>query len=196
MPGTVGFIGLGDMGGPMALNLVKRGFSLVVHDIDPGEGRAAGAARGADGGGVARGRGGRGRSDDLHGGDHRAGRGGHRAASAASSTGRGPGHIVACMSTIDPFVARRLGEQLAARGIAMLDAPVSGGTERAASGELSIIAGGAAETFAACHDLFRAMGTNVFHVGGLGPGAGHEAREQHAGPGQHGRRGRGARARA
>jgi 3-hydroxyisobutyrate dehydrogenase-like beta-hydroxyacid dehydrogenase len=80
------------------------------------------------------------------------------------------GHIVACMSTIDPFVARRLAEQLATRGIAMVDAPVSGGTERAASGELSIIVGGAAETVAACQDLFRAMGAKVFHMGGLGQG--------------------------
>jgi 3-hydroxyisobutyrate dehydrogenase-like beta-hydroxyacid dehydrogenase len=52
----------------------------------------------------------------------------------------------------------------------MLDAPVSGGTERAQSGELSIIGGGAAETFEACRDLFKAMGTKIFHVGGLGQG--------------------------
>ena len=50
----------------------------------------------------------------------------------------------------------------------MLDAPVSGGTVRAQSGELSVIAGGAAETFAACEDLFRAMGRLSFHVGALG----------------------------
>jgi 3-hydroxyisobutyrate dehydrogenase len=81
-----------------------------------------------------------------------------------------PGHVVACMSTIDPLAARRLGEQLAAKGIAMVDAPVSGGTERAASGELSIICGGPADTVKACDDLFRAMGRNVFHVGGLGQG--------------------------
>jgi 3-hydroxyisobutyrate dehydrogenase len=81
-----------------------------------------------------------------------------------------PGHIVACMSTIDPLVARGLGEQLAARGIALVDAPVSGGTERAAAGELSIIAGGAVDTVKACDDLFRAMGRNVFHVGALGQG--------------------------
>src|SRR5262245_62531633 len=74
------------------------------------------------------------------------------------------------MSTIDPFVARRLADQLAAQGIAMVDAPVSGGTERAASGELSIIVGGAPETVAACKDLFEAMGKNVFHVGALGKG--------------------------
>jgi 3-hydroxyisobutyrate dehydrogenase-like beta-hydroxyacid dehydrogenase len=52
----------------------------------------------------------------------------------------------------------------------MLDAPVSGGTERAATGELSIIAGGDKQTFDACRDLFAAMGTNLFHVGGLGQG--------------------------
>jgi 3-hydroxyisobutyrate dehydrogenase len=74
------------------------------------------------------------------------------------------------MSTIDPLVARGLGEQLAARGIALVDAPVSGGTERAAAGELSIIAGGAVDTVKACDDLFRAMGRNVFHVGALGQG--------------------------
>jgi len=84
--------------------------------------------------------------------------------------GAARGHIVASMSTIDPFVARRLADALAARGIAMVDAPVSGGTVRAASGELSIIVGGAKETFDACQDLFRAMGENIFHVGGLGQG--------------------------
>ena len=81
-----------------------------------------------------------------------------------------PGSIVACMSTIDPFVARRLAERLAAKGVAMLDAPVSGGTERAASGELSIIAGGPRDAYDACRDVFLAMGTRLFHVGGSGQG--------------------------
>ncbi len=81
-----------------------------------------------------------------------------------------PGHILVCMSTIDPLAAKRLGALLEGRGIAMLDAPVSGGTERAATGELSIIVGGAKPTFDACQDLFRAMGKNLFHVGTLGQG--------------------------
>src|SRR5262249_57544467 len=80
------------------------------------------------------------------------------------------GHIVISMSTIDPLVARRLGDALAARGVAMLDAPVSGGTERASSGELSVIVGGAPETFEACRDLFKAMGSRIFQVGGPGQG--------------------------
>src|SRR5207237_9700799 len=87
-----------------------------------------------------------------------------------STTRAQSGSIALCMSTIDPFAARRFERRLAERGIAMLDAPVSGGTVRAKSGELSIIVGGAAETYAACEDLFRAMGKNLFHVGALGHG--------------------------
>ncbi len=168
MPGTVGFIGLGAMGGPMALNLVKHGFSLVVHDIDP----AKGALWGTRGAKLA------GSGEEVAAQVERticmvettAQAEGVIAGEHGIIRGARPGHVVACMSTIDPLVARRLAEQLAARGIAMLDAPVSGGTERAASGELSIIVGGAAETVAACQDLFRAMGAKVFHVGGLGQG--------------------------
>jgi 3-hydroxyisobutyrate dehydrogenase len=168
MAGAVGFIGLGAMGRPMALNLVKHGFPLVVHDIDPAKVeplRQKGATV----------------ADSPE-----------RVAAATARTicivettaqaeavitgergiirSAGQGHIVICMSTIDPFVATRLGQELATRGITMLDTPVSGGTERAITGELSIIGGGDAETFEACRDLFKAMGTKIFHVGGLGQG--------------------------
>lgn len=168
MPGTVGFIGLGAMGGPMAQNLVKHGFSLVVHDVDSAKAelwRTRGATVVASAAEVAA------RVE--------------RTISMVETTAQAesvisgeqgiiatarPGHIVVSMSTIDPIAARRLAERLAVKGIAMLDAPVSGGTERAASGQLSIIVGGAPETVAACQDLFRAMGANVFHMGGLGQG--------------------------
>lgn len=168
MPNAVGFIGLGNMGGPMALNLAKNGFALVVHDIDPVkvERLRARGAKVADS------------AKDVAAASARTIvmvettaqaesviAGAHGIIQAAGS-----GHIVICMSTIDPFAVRRLGVQLAARGIAMLDAPVSGGTVRAASGELSVIAGGAADTFEACRDVFKAMGTNLFHVGDLGQG--------------------------
>ena len=63
------------------------------------------------------------------------------------------------MNNLDPDVAER-----------PEDLVVYGGTGRAASGELSVIAGGARETFDACRDLFEAMGTRLFHVGGLGQG--------------------------
>ena len=74
------------------------------------------------------------------------------------------------MSTIDPFAARSLADRLKEKGIAMVDAPVSGGTGRAQSGELSVIVGGDKEVVARCEDLFAAMGNRTFHVGPLGSG--------------------------
>jgi 3-hydroxyisobutyrate dehydrogenase-like beta-hydroxyacid dehydrogenase len=168
VPGAVGFVGLGNMGRPMALNLVEHGVPLVVHDIDPAKVEPL-RARGAT----------------VVDSPERVGAASERSICMVETTAQAeaviagergvirtarPGHIVICMSTIDPLAARRLGETLAARGIAMLDAPVSGGTERATSGQLSIIAGGEAATFEACRDLFQAMGTHLFHVGPLGAG--------------------------
>jgi 3-hydroxyisobutyrate dehydrogenase len=168
MADKTGFVGLGAMGGPMARNLLKAGFPLVVRDIDPRKVQAL-AEAGAE---VA-----------------------HSAEAVARQCARsicmvettaqaeeviaGPegfaagasrGHVVVCMSTIDVTAVRRMGEALAARGIALLDAPVSGGTTGAEAGTLSVIVGGPRETFAACEDLFRAMGRNVFHMGELGGG--------------------------
>ena len=163
--GHVGFIGLGAMGVPMALNLLKNGFRLVVHDIDAAKvdtlvARGAGKGDSADAVAAAT-------SRTIVMVETTA-----QAESVIAGIRRGAkrGHIVACMSTIDPLVARRLAGELNADGIAMVDAPVSGGTERARSGELSIIVGGEAGTVDACRDLFQAMGARVFHVGGLGQG--------------------------
>jgi len=168
MAGVVGFIGLGNMGRPMALNLAIQGFSLIVHDIDPAKIEPL-RARGAT---VAE-------------SPERVAVAADRTISMVETTAQAEaviagergiirsaksGHIVISMSTIDPLVAKRLADLLGARGVAMLDAPVSGGTERAQSGELSIIVGGAPETFEACRDLFKAMGTKIFHVGTLGQG--------------------------
>jgi 3-hydroxyisobutyrate dehydrogenase-like beta-hydroxyacid dehydrogenase len=74
------------------------------------------------------------------------------------------------MSTIDPHAAKRISVRLKDAGIAMLDAPVSGGSARADTGELSVIAGGDAATFTACLPMFKAMSSNQFHVGGTGQG--------------------------
>src|SRR5262245_61015487 len=134
MPGMVGFIGLGAMGGPMALNLVKHGFTLAVHDVDPAKTelwRTRGAMVAVSAEDVAV------RTERTICMVETTAQ-----AEAVIAGERGiirsarPGHIVVCMSTIDPFAARRLAEALAGRSIAMLDAPVSGGTERAASGQL------------------------------------------------------------
>lgn len=168
MASKVGFIGLGAMGGSMALNLAQAGFELVVHDIDATKMEPlteAGAQIAASAEQVAA------ASD--------------RTIVIVETTeqaesviigargiirGARPGHIVVCMSTIDPFAARAFADRLAGRDISMLDAPVSGGTGRAKSGELSVIVGGAPETFARCEDLFAAIGSRSFHVGPLGSG--------------------------
>lgn len=168
MAGKVGFIGLGAMGGPMALNLVKAGFKLVVHDIDQTK-TAPLRAKGAELAGTAEAVAAEvertivivettEQAESVIAGE----RGIIKSAK--------PGHIVLCMATIDPFAARTLADRLAAQGIAMLDAPVSGGTGRAQSGELSVIVGGAADVVAKCEDLFKAMGNRTFHVGPLGSG--------------------------
>jgi 3-hydroxyisobutyrate dehydrogenase len=162
MAGKVGFIGLGAMGGPMARNLIKADVPLVVHDIDTSKtaklnAEVAGSAK--------------------------------EVASKVERTilivetteqaqsvirgiaeGAKTGHIVVCMSTIDPFAARALAEELAAKGIEMVDAPVSGGTGRAESGDLSVIVGGDAAVVDKCRDLFEVMGSKTFHVGPLGSG--------------------------
>jgi 3-hydroxyisobutyrate dehydrogenase-like beta-hydroxyacid dehydrogenase len=168
MAGKVGFIGLGAMGGPMALNLARAGFSLVVNDIDKAKTeplKAKGAAVAASAEAVAAAV--------------------ERTIVIVETTeqaetviigahgiirGARPGHVVACMSTIDPFAAQTIADRLAAVDITMVDAPVSGGTGRAQSGELSVIVGGAAEVVAKCRDLFEVMGSQTFHVGPLGSG--------------------------
>jgi 3-hydroxyisobutyrate dehydrogenase-like beta-hydroxyacid dehydrogenase len=81
-----------------------------------------------------------------------------------------PGHIVICMSTVDPFRLREMAAKLAEQNVIVLDAPVSGGTRGAAEGTLSVIVGGDKDAYTACLDLFNVMGSNVFHAGALGSG--------------------------
>ncbi|MBV1797218.1 NAD(P)-dependent oxidoreductase [Siccirubricoccus sp. G192] len=168
MAGKTGFIGLGNMGGPMARNLLRAGFPLVVHDLDARKVQSlseAGAEVAATPQALARET-----TRSICMVETTAQAEEVIAGAAGLVQDAAPGHAVICMSTIDPFALRRMGEALAARGIALLDAPVSGGTTGAEAATLSVIVGGAAADFAACEDLFRAMGRNVFHVGGLGNG--------------------------
>ena len=72
--------------------------------------------------------------------------------------GAKPGHIVICMSTIDPAVAKRIASDLLLQEILMLDAPVSGGTARAQAADLTVIAGGEKKVFDQCKDIFEAIG--------------------------------------
>jgi len=80
------------------------------------------------------------------------------------------GLTVIDMSTISPTVTRTLATKLAERGIAMLDAPVSGGEKGAIAGTLSIMVGGNEATFKRCLPILQALGTTIVHVGRNGAG--------------------------
>jgi 3-hydroxyisobutyrate dehydrogenase len=165
MAEKVGFVGLGAMGAPMARNLLKAGVPLVVHDIDPRRVQALSEAG----------------AEVAHAPEAIA-RQCPRCICMVETTaqaeaviggfarGAAAGHVVICMSTVDVPTLQRIGRELDAQGIALLDAPVSGGTTGAEAGTLSVIVGGPPESVAACQGLFRAMGSNVFHMGGLGSG--------------------------
>lgn len=84
--------------------------------------------------------------------------------------GAKPGSVIVDMSTIAPSATRRIAAQLAAHGVDMLDAPVSGGQAGAKQGTLSIMAGGKAEVFERVRPLFEILGNNIVHVGDLGAG--------------------------
>jgi 2-hydroxy-3-oxopropionate reductase len=170
MADTVGFIGLGVMGRPMAKNLLKAGFPLVVHSRSQGpvdDLVAAGAARAASPAEVAR------RATRIitmlpdspdvalvMEGDH------------GVFTALERGSIVIDMSTIAPATARRLATRAAALGASMLDAPVSGGEIGAINGTLSIMVGGDAQAFAAVKPLLEGMGNpeKIILIGDSGAG--------------------------
>lgn len=168
MADKVGFIGLGNMGGPMARNLLKAGIRLVVHDIDPRKVQTlaeAGAEVAASARAVAR---------ETTRTICMVETAAQVEAVVMGETGvvraAKPGHVVISMSTADLFKLREMEPKLAAQGIGLLDAPVSGGTRGAAEGTLSIMVGGDKALFDACADLFNAMGGNIFHAGKLGNG--------------------------
>lgn len=168
MTETVGFIGLGIMGKPMAHNLLKAGYALVIlnrHQSVTDE-LVAGGARVVE------------QPSEV----------------AAQSqvvitmlpdspqveevlvgpngvlAGAKRGLVVLDMSTISSVVTQRLAQQLAAHGVAMLDAPVSGGDKGAIAGTLSIMVGGDAEVFSRALPIFQALGKTIVHVGASGAG--------------------------
>jgi len=165
---TIGFIGLGLMGKPMAKNLLKAGFKLAVHSRSPGpvEELASLGATAAHS---------------------------PRAVAEASEVvitmvpdapeveqvvtgpegilaGARPGLIHIDMSTISPLATRRLAEVEQRVGVTLLDAPVSGGTVGAEGGTLSIMVGGDEATFERCRDVLAAMGTRLNYMGPVGAG--------------------------
>ncbi len=168
MQETIGFIGLGIMGSGMSRNLLKAGFPLVVWNrtaskmtplVEAGAQPAVSPADLASRAGVV--------------------------ITCVSNTadveevllgkngvvhGARPGTLVIDMSTISPSAAQEMAARLAQKGIHMLDAPISGGSEGAANGTLSIMVGGEAPHVERAMPYFRAMGKTITHVGGHGAG--------------------------
>jgi len=165
---NVAFIGMGTMGAPMAINILKAGHDVIVHNRTRSKEESI-AAEGA-----------------------------RRAASPAEAAqeaeviitclsdtpdveavilgengvieGAQSGSIVVDMSTISPTATQRMAEALSPKGIAMVDAPVSGGSEGAQKGTLSIMVGGAEDDVAKVRPVFEAMGTTITHIGPVGAG--------------------------
>ncbi len=160
---TVGMIGLGIMGRPMVRNLLKAGYSVTVHNRSSGpmdELAAEGATPANSPRAVAE------QVDVVitmlpDSPDVEAVMRGENGVFAGARAGS----IVIDMSTISPIVAKALHEEASAKGIRMLDAPVSGGDRGAIAGTLSIMVGGDAELFAEVNPVFAAMGKTIVHVG-------------------------------
>jgi 2-hydroxy-3-oxopropionate reductase len=164
----IGFIGLGLMGGPMALNLLKAGFALTVHSRSPAPVEALVSA-GAQ-----------------------AARSPREVAAAVDIVitmlpdapdveavllgtngvleGARPGLVVIDMSTISPVATQRIAARLDEAGVTLLDAPVSGGTVGAEAGTLSIMVGGDEATFERSRPVFEAMGKRITYMGPSGAG--------------------------
>ncbi len=168
MDAKIGFVGVGAMGKPMAHNLLKAGFSVMVHDKQPDPVRElvkAGAVESATLEGIAK----------------------HAthvvtmlpASKEVTEVYLGAGGLLAHgragqtwidMSTHEPASIVAVGREAATRGIDVLDAPVSGGTFGAEAGTLAIMVGGKKDVFDRCEPILKAMGTNVVHCGELGAG--------------------------
>jgi len=164
----VAFIGMGTMGAAMAVNILKAGHALTVHNRTRQREEpvaAAGARRAAS--------------------PMEAAEGVDIVITCVSDTpdveavvlgengiiqSARAGAIVVDMSTISPSVTRRIAAALAKKGISMLDAPVSGGSEGAQKGTLSIMVGGEARDVQKAMPVLSAMGKNITHVGPTGAG--------------------------
>ena len=166
--GTIGFIGLGVMGKPMAKNLVRKGYSLIVFDIKPepvAELVEMGAKSGCSPADVAS------KSDIvitmLPNSPH--------VVSVISGKdgvleGLAAGKLIIDMSSISPAISRKMGALAAEKGIEFLDAPVSGGEPKAIDGTMSIMVGGKAEVFESVKDILLSMGASAVLIGEIGAG--------------------------
>ncbi|MDK2897148.1 MAG: hypothetical protein PWP04_1268 [Candidatus Atribacteria bacterium] len=164
----IGFIGLGIMGKPMAKNLMKAGYSLVVYDINKEpikELVGLGAGKGSSPKDVSE------RTDII-------------ITMLPDSPevkevilgkegvleGAKRGSIIIDMSSIAPAVSRELAAKAAEKGVDMIDAPVSGGQPKAIDGTLSIMVGGKKEVFDKCFEILNKMGSSITLCGDIGAG--------------------------
>ena len=165
---SIAFIGLGNMGGPMAANLVKAGHQVKAFDLsaqacqtarDHGVEVAASVNDAVAGAGIvismlpaSR------HVESLYLGE------------AGVLAQLAPGALVIDCSTIAPASAQKVAQAAVERGIRMIDAPVSGGTAGAMAGTLTFIVGGPAESLELARSALQAMGRNIFHMGDAGAG--------------------------
>ncbi len=185
---SIGFIGLGALGAPMAINLIHAGFPLTLHNRSR-EREAVLLAELAAGQNA-------GNNDNHSAPTRRAGSPAEAAAAAGDGTGilclclsddaaveavllegdgaaihgLKPGSLVVDFSTIAPATTRRLAERCAASGVAWLDAPVTGGTEGARAGTLSVLVGGDAHDLERARALLEVVGGRITHLGPVGSG--------------------------
>jgi 2-hydroxymethylglutarate dehydrogenase len=168
MATSVGFIGVGNMGNPMAANILKAGFPMTVFDLNPkvmenlvkAGAKAAGSARAVV----------------------------ENAEVVLTSLPASPdvekaylepgglieraksGTVLIDLSSVLPSTPRRIEPVAKAKGVGFLEAPVSGGVSGAAAGTLAIMVGGDAETLKRVEHVLKPMGPNIFHVGPVGAG--------------------------
>jgi 3-hydroxyisobutyrate dehydrogenase len=162
----VGFIGLGTMGGPMALNVRKAGHELIVNDLrrEAAKAHLEAGAKWADGArAIAE------QSDVVF-----TSLPGPREAEAVGNElleGMRPGAAWFDLSTNSPTVARRIHARFAAKKIPMLDAPVSGGPHGAKSGKLALLVGGDKAVFDRFKSVLDAIGDQILYIGPIGAGS-------------------------
>ena len=162
---AVAFIGLGNMGLPMALNLVRAGYAVRGYDLSAAARDTLREAGGTAAGSVAEAAGG---ADVLV---TMLPAGLHVRAVVTDALGHvAPGALLINSSTIDVATARELSALAAWHGLAMLDAPVSGGSGGATAGTLTFMVGGEAATYARAQPLLGAMGRTIVHAGAAGAG--------------------------
>lgn len=164
----IGFIGVGNMGLPMAANLLKAGYEVNVYDRSEAAVSAAvakGAAACKDNQELAA------SSDVIIASLPNA--------AIVESVMTGPGGVFAAckegtvvvdMSSVSPSSTQRMAKFAAEKGLGYVDAPVSGGTAGAAAGTLTIMVGAEPEVFEKVRPIFEVIGKNIYHVGGAGMG--------------------------